>query len=208
MQPLFFAGGSLKVTNYNNFLIIRPSFCIGICVGLLLLPMQWVLAWFLASAIHEFGHLLVLKFLKIPVLRITLNLNGTYIETGYMSPMRELFSALAGPLAGFFCIFASSCFPFLAICGFALSVYNLLLLPNFDGGRAVLILLQLLLPEERAETAYKWVIFAQSLALILTGICLWHIWKLGVLMLLACIWPIIKCCIIKIPCKHRKQIVQ
>ena len=110
MQPLFFAGGSLKVTNYNNFLIIRPSFCVGICVGLLLLPMQWVLAWFLASAIHEFGHLLLLKLLKIPVLRITLNLNGTYIETGYMSPMRELFSALAGPLAGFFCIFASSCF--------------------------------------------------------------------------------------------------
>ena len=154
--------------------------------------------------LHELGHLVALKALKVPVLHITLKANGTFIETGYLSPMCEWISALAGPLAGIMCLFFSKVWPNLAICGFLQSIYNLLPFPDNDGGRVINVLLQFFFSDTAAEQADKWIHWVTALSLVLIGVYLWLHFNLGVVSFLICMIPVVKWGIAKFPCKPPK----
>ena len=206
LQP-HFADRLSKVMMLNNRVTVRPSFYIGLCISLFVLPIPWVFAWLFAVLVHEFGHLFALKLLQIPVARITLNFSGAMIETGYITPTAEIISALAGPIAGLGCLFVSNVAPQLAICAGVQRVYNFLPCPFSDGGRVVQgLLLQLF--SDRAEMIYRWILSFVTCSLILLGLYLSFAVKLGMISFVFCVIPILKSGIIKIPCKQIKQIVQ
>ena len=208
MMPLqSFADRLLKVTHLNRINIL-PSFCVGCCIGLLVLPIHWVIAWFTAVLIHEAGHLLALKLLHVSIQRITLGLNGARIETGYISSQSEIISALAGPAAGLCCLLVSRIVPLLAMFGFFQSIYNLLPIPEFDGGRVLRAVLYRILPQHKADYINQLILIILSVSLVIAGVYFWYVYNLGPVVLMICIFPIIKSGLIKIPCKGSKHIVE
>lgn len=191
-----------------NSLTVRPAFCIALCLSVFLVPIRWVLAWFLAAVIHELGHLIALRMYKIPVLRITCDLPGAQIETGYMQPAAEFICALFGPLFGFICLFLSRYAPYLAICSFIQSIYNLLPFQGLDGERALRAGLSFLFLQDKADKLLKWIRYMTALLLLILGFRLWLIKDLGFAAFELIIFPLLKVLIVKIPCKQPKQIVQ
>ena len=121
---------------------IKPEFYIFVAIMLLLLPLRWFAAALAAGFVHEIGHLLALIIFRIPVHRITLAAGGAKIYAGETSPLRSVVCAAAGPFAGAVLFLAFPVVPELAVCALLQTVYNLLPLPELDGGRALLGLLQ------------------------------------------------------------------
>lgn len=188
----------------NNRIRIQPSLYIGICVSLFLLPIPWLLAWFVAALVHEIGHLIALKILQVPIHQITVDIKGTYIETGYLTPHAELICALAGPCAGLICLLLFlRLFPLLAVCGFVQSAYNLLPYPNYDGGRILCVVLKKFLSMKTAQLVYRGILISASAVLIFFGLYFWLAAKLGLIAFIICVIPVIKSGTIKIPCKQR-----
>ena len=187
---------------WNKKVVILPSVYIGLCVGLLLFPIGWLLAWFTAASIHELGHMIALRIFHIPITSMKINLNGAYIETAYIPPNQEWICALAGPMLGLSCLMLTSSFPLIAIFGFVQSIYNLLPFPNYDGGRALMILLELFFSTSVAIKVYKTIVFIFAVILIVLGFYLWVGLDLGIMCILICLLPVIKSCQIKTPCKH------
>ena len=192
----------------SNKIIVAPSFCVGICITLLLLPLPWVAAWLVSGVIHELGHYAALRIQHIPVDKITLSFRGAYMDVGCMRPHAEIITALAGPLAGLCCLFISSYFPFVAVCGFIQSVYNLLPFPDYDGGRALSVLLGYIFTIEQAEKIYRGAVIMLSVFLLALGVCLCFCANLGPFILLFFLFPILKSGFLKTPCKGAKEIVQ
>lgn len=186
-----------------NRIKLLPSFYIGTCVSLLILPIKWVVAWFLAAFIHELGHLFMLKLLHTPVFSITLGFHGAMIETGYLSKRTEFLSALAGPAAGFCCLLVSTIFPLLAVCGFYQSIYNLLPFPDHDGGRALKAIISVYFPFEIVNNMMRVIMIALTVVLTATGLYFCFEYNLGPGIVVICMLPVFKNRIIKIPCKHK-----
>lgn len=181
----------------RNHIEIRPAFCVGLCFSAFLLPIQWIAAWFTAAAIHELGHLLALKILKIPVLRFTFDLSGAQIETGCIEPFAECFCALAGPMLGLCCLLLSRFAPYLAICGFVHSVYNLLPFPEHDGGRVLRVAIAYLVKSDIADYIYCSILILVSVVLIVLGLYLWTTLKLGFISFVLMLTPIMKYLLLK-----------
>lgn len=109
------------------------------CVGGLSLALPFLLA----AAVHEAGHLLALRLLRIPVKQIELRASGAVIRSELCGAPREAWAAAAGPaanllLAGLF----YRLWPMLSFCGAMLCCYNLLPVSSLDGG----LICRLLLP--------------------------------------------------------------
>lgn len=188
----------------NNKLQVHPSLYIAICVGLFLLPIPWLISWIIAAFLHEIGHIVALKILHVPVHRVTAEVKGAYIETGFLPPRAEFVCALAGPLCGLVCfIMFLKWLPLLAVCGLVQSIFNLLPYPNYDGGRILSIALNTFLPINIARIVYQGITFCVSAALIILGIYFWFELNLGFIALIVCVIPVFKSGTIKIPCKQR-----
>ena len=192
----------------NETLSIKPGFCIGLCVAILVVPVQWLISWVCAAMIHELGHYLMLKILKIQICSISIGLSGAVIRTGQMTLKQELLSALAGPLLGFCSMGLARWLPYIAICALIQNVYNILPLPGHDGSRVITCFLGLLLTESVAEAVL--VAVRVFVLILLVGICLYLATRVsfGYLLMWFAVGVALKCFLVKIPCKDRKQIVQ
>ena len=113
------------------------GFWIVLGLMVLLFPVRVATGILLAALIHEAGHILSLWRCGSRVRRIALHIGGARIEAAPLSPGRELLCILAGPFAGALTFFAWRAFPELAVAGLVQTVFNLLPLPNLDGGRAL-----------------------------------------------------------------------
>ena len=113
------------------------GFWIVLGLMLLLFPVRVGAGILLSALIHEAGHSLSLWFCGGRIHRISLHIGGAKIEATPLSPGRELLCILAGPFAGALTVFAWRVFPELAVAGLVQTVFNLLPLPNLDGGRAL-----------------------------------------------------------------------
>ena len=192
----------------NKRLIIRPSFCIGICISLFVLPLWWVLAWLTAALIHEAGHLLALSLMRVRIIRFEIGIQGGCIETGHVSELAELICALAGPVAGLCCLLLFDIFPLMSVCALVQSIYNLLPYSEYDGGRGLKILVGRMFGAKTGERICIYTSMATSVLLVIAGLLFWLVFRLGLAGFLVPVFPVIKRLMIKIPCKQRKQIVQ
>lgn len=115
----------------------ESPFWLYLVLLLLTLPLPWVLAAFLAAAIHEMFHLFILKYCHIPVYELRIRAGGAVLDTGVMGEWEELACALAGPAGSFLLVSLLHIVPRIAVCGLVQGAFNLLPVGNLDGGRVV-----------------------------------------------------------------------
>ena len=130
---------------------VQPSVCVCLALSVMILPIHWVIAWIIAIAAHECGHLIAIKACNRQILCIHITMHGAVITAENMTATQQIISVLAGPLGGLLLLFISRWFPLIAVCGCIQSVYNLLPLEGFDGGRMLYEILACLIPTHRAR---------------------------------------------------------
>ena len=111
---------------------------------LLMLPFWWTMGVCLAVAVHELGHIIALSALGIPIRRICVTANGVRIHSDGMPLWKELIVSLAGPMGGVLVVFLLPVFPEAAVCACVHTVFNLIPVYPFDGGRTVFAACKLL----------------------------------------------------------------
>lgn len=180
-----------------------PALLFVLALSLLILPIQWVFAWFGAVLFHEMCHYLALRLLGSRVFRIHLSTFGAFMETEELLWHRAFFCALAGPLGSLSLCMLSGWFPRLAVCGLFQAAYNLLPIYPLDGGRA----LHCLLGRTRVGSACLRILEACVLTgCVILALHACFVWKLGPIPLLLAGGLLLKCG--KIPCKLRRERVQ
>ena len=116
---------------------IDASFYIGMSAYLLLMPLPWVAGAVLAGAVHELGHIAAIRLSGGQVFELRLGAFGARIETEHMEGKRGLLCARAGPGAGALVCLMWKVFPQAAVCAGVQTLFNLLPIYPFDGGRAL-----------------------------------------------------------------------
>lgn len=169
---------------------------------LLLLPLKWVLAWFIASSVHELGHYFSLKAFRIHILSIRLYSGGVEMETEPMETLPIAICSLAGPIFGISLLLLAKQLPYLAICALIQSLYNLLPLYPLDGGRAIQAILTHFQTEYHAKRIMCAVRFITLLLMFVPALYITLTFAKGYLCLLLFILIVLKTTHIKIPCKH------
>ena len=127
--------------DYSLSVNIKPGFFLSLALLIVLLPVQLVLCWLVASIVHELGHLISLKCMRIRLFSLTLDFSGAIIGTDTMHPFQEIACALAGPLFSLSILLLLKKFPMVAMFALAHSCYNLLPFYPLDGGRSLYNLL-------------------------------------------------------------------
>ena len=181
-------------------LSVSAGGCIAAALIVLILPLPWLTALFLAAAIHEVCHLLCLRLFMIRVFRIRIGMQGTSIETAALSPIQELLCAAAGPAGSFLCLLFLRHFPILALCGLLQGSYNLLPIYPLDGGRILHAIVCLLFPH-RGETICKYTSLCVSAGIF--TICLILYIRTSISIFLLCAGYFVLLCVLqrKTPCK-------
>lgn len=116
---------------------IKADFCLLVSLSMFVIPLQWIVGWMLAAALHEIFHILVICLFRIKIYRVTLRASGAVIESEPMTPFRECLCALAGPVGGLTALLLLRSAPEIALCAVIQSAYNLLPVYPLDGGRAL-----------------------------------------------------------------------
>lgn len=111
--------------------------CILGALMLLVLPLRWMLAWAVAAALHELGHLVAVCLLGGRVLEIRAGARGMVMETVPMKPWQTILATAAGPGVSLSLVLLCRWMPRTALCGLAQGLYNLLPIYPLDGGRIV-----------------------------------------------------------------------
>lgn len=135
--------------------IDAPAY-IWLCLGIMLLPLNWLVAALAAAAVHELCHLGVVKLLGIQIYGLRIGTGGCLLETEPMELHQELVCAGAGPLGSLLLLFLIRWFPRLAVCGAVQGIYNCLPLYPLDGGRLLHCAAKMLLRGEWAEALCRW----------------------------------------------------
>lgn len=187
---------------------ISAGGCIALALGVLILPLRWLIASIFAAAIHEFCHWVAIRLCGGKVTDFVLGRGGAVISAEQLSRGKELLCALAGPIGGLLLLLAARWLPAVAICAAMQSVYNLLPIYPLDGGRALKCGTSLLLPPNAARKVCSWV-QRSCLVLITAGAVYASAWlKLGLMPVLLALAVIAKGNSGKIPCKQWQQRVQ
>ena len=122
---------------------LSPAFCLLIAWFAAANGLRPLLTILIAAAIHECGHLLILRLCGAHVFGFRLSVLGAVLETdcARLSYGRELAAICAGPAANFLAasLFAAAGNPYPALSGanLALCAFNLLPVRPLDGGRAL-----------------------------------------------------------------------
>lgn len=183
---------------------VSADFYIGMAIALLLLPLPWLCAWLLASAVHELCHYLALRCCGCRVSAIHISLKGTFMETDRLSLGNEAFCAYAGPVGAAVLLLFAKQLPRTAVCVLMQSAYNLIPVFPLDGGRGLGCLLKRQFGEETGKRIFS-IIEAFTLLLIFL-LAAYSVIKLGLGLLPAAIAVIfvVRHKRINIPCKKKR----
>lgn len=151
----------------KEILYIKPEAYIVWAMYILLLPIRWTAAWFIATLVHEFFHCIAIRLCGGSILHVRIGMDGAVIETNITAVWKECLSTLAGPLGGICTFLFTKQFPELAVCGFIQSAYNLLPIFPLDGGRAANCLIRMIFPDKIQKPAQK---LFEWTALIILGV--------------------------------------
>ena len=176
--------------------VIDGKTCILWAFLLLILPLRWMIAFFLASTVHELFHLAVLAIFHKPLLQLRIGPGGMKMEIPQLGYAQELLCAMAGPVGGMFLLFLGKWYPELALCALAQSCYNLIPVYPLDGGRILKCFVNIVVPDfaERICTGVEVLIF---LGLLSASILL----KWGLMAIFLVLVLVLKTGFGKIPCK-------
>lgn len=100
------------------------------------MPLPWLIALFVSSAVHELCHYGAVRLCGGNVTGLRIGLDGMCMITAPMTAMRGMFCSLAGPLGALTLLLTSRFMPRTALCAAIQSLYHLLPIYHLDGGRA------------------------------------------------------------------------
>lgn len=178
---------------------ITGTALIYLALILLVFPLRWIMAGLLAAAVHEIGHLAVLRLFGGRVGAIGITANGAYIAACGLPPWQELLCVLAGPLCGLSLLPLSRWLPRTAICAVLQSLFNLLPVYPLDGGRAVRCIAEYL-PTRLGVWVCRLPEAVCLIGMLLSAGYAAFILHFGYLPLLTCIFLVYKCLRGKRPC--------
>jgi len=180
---------------------IFPGAHICFAIALLLVPVQWIVAWVIAVIIHELCHLGMILLTGCSVDSINIGVNGAEINTHAMPAWKEILCAAAGPVGSLLPLLAVKQFPEVAICGLLQAAWNLIPLYPLDGGRVINCLVTLLFPRS-AERIIKWIRVTVFCLIVIIGIYAVFWFKAGICAVVLLVVLGIKTGVIKYPCKQ------
>ena len=190
-------------------------------VVLMLTNTPFIIPLLCAVLLHEIGHLLCARILKIKIKSFELSIFGGRIKTEKdPSYVDELIFALGGPLAGFigfaftykialnnlnipFC--QTFLFPF-SVLSLCLSIFNLIPLTSLDGGRILKCTLCLLFSLDTAEKILKVTSFFTLVSLWMLSVYMMLKTANGVPMFVFCLIFFSKCFIFNIKTRDFERI--
>lgn len=114
---------------------IEAGACILGAAAILMVPLRWLMGAAVAAGVHELGHLLVLKWMGVPIRGMRIGFGGAKIETAPMTRWEELIAAAAGPGAGLALTLFARWIPCCAVCAAVQTAFNLLPFGEQDGKR-------------------------------------------------------------------------
>lgn len=185
---------------------IKPIFYLLMSFSLLVLPIQWVLAWLTAVSVHELFHFFTIKLCGGEVHSILIGTGGAEMEANFLSAKEEFLCAVAGPIGSFLLILFVKWIPRVAICGMVQGLYNLLPVFPLDGGRAMRYLTNKYLP--RREWIAVVIENSTLLGLLSLGLYCSIKFSLGIVPILVPVILFLKQGKVKISCKRLQQQVQ
>lgn len=189
-------------------LILDPNLLLSSAVMLLAVPFRWYAAWILASLTHEVFHCIGILLCGSRICSIRICATGAKITTDLSNTAHEIFCLLAGPVGALTLLSLSASFPQVALCALVQSAYNLLPLPELDGGRVMKRTLDLFLAPNVADAICSST--RKVTVLAITALCLLGslVWRLGIIPLILAGIFLQRHGKLKIPCKPRFQAVQ
>lgn len=158
---------------------VTPGFALLLAFLLCIDPAELSLPFLLAAALHELGHLICMKLLRIPVYRLRIGLTGAILSTGTMNRRQEWKVAATGPLINLLCALVAPN-PGFAQVNLLLACFNLLPVWPLDGGRILLACF----PIYGAQISEIVSIALLVLGCVLTAICHLGLWPLLLLAVL------------------------
>lgn len=189
-------------------LIIEYSAFFLAAALLLILPLNWLLAAFVAAICHELSHIAVLYLLGGRVLSIQIGARGIVLETDSLTYGKELLCAAAGPLMSFLLFLVRRQWPVLAICAGVHALFNLLPVYPLDGGRMLHCALHMILPDIWADRIARLLQWLSLSGIVIAAVLVCLFCKLGMLPALTALMLSAKAVFRKIPCKQRRIGVQ
>ena len=160
----------MKRQNKRCDINITPGFYLQCAFWLLFLPVQWVLALGVSVAVHELGHMVALRLMRVPINEINIAPSGVILQTPPLEIWKEILCALTGPACGLCLVLLYRWLPELALFSLFHSVYNLLPVYPADGGRILLGLCQWLMPSGTGSKIAKAVGTVTAVMLAVAGL--------------------------------------
>jgi len=118
-----------------------PAVWIVLALAVLVMPLPWLIALFISSAVHELCHYGAVRLCGGNVTGLRIGLDGLCMIITPMTAMRSMFCSLAGPLGALALLLTARIMPRTALCAAIQSLYHLLPIYPLDGGRALRSLL-------------------------------------------------------------------
>lgn len=184
----------------------KLQFLIVTAFMLLTLPLGWVAGWFIAATVHELFHYFAVLLCGGRVDTVCISVGGAVMEGSLLTNPQKALCSLAGPLGGLLLCLLSRHFPYLSICAFFQSLYNLLPVYPLDGGQTLNAVLHHMLPVDVADTVEKYIRNTVLFLLVVVGITSLFLWKLGPIPLLAAAFVV--CRSRNIACKGERKALQ
>jgi Zn-dependent protease len=180
---------------------LHPGLYLMLAFMVLLVPLKWCFAFLFASIFHELCHYIAVRLCggSVSLLRIS-NYGATMDACGLSSP-KAFLCILAGPLGSLLLIVFARWFPRLALCAALQSCFNLLPLPNLDGGHALNHICHWILPNKSAKALSRCIQNGFLVVFAAAGFYGTFILKFGLLPVIISAALIHKNANGKIPCK-------